>query len=45
MMDDSKFFSRVRSDTKDQSKKEKQFLEDVSSELGNLEASPTLKAT
>jgi len=37
MMDDSKFFSRVRNDTKDQSKKEKQFLDDVTSELGNLE--------
>jgi hypothetical protein len=36
-MDDSKFFSRVRNDTKDQSKKEKQFLDDVTSELGNLE--------
>jgi len=36
-MDDSKFFSRVRNDSKDQSKKEKQFLDDVTSELGNLE--------
>jgi len=36
-MDDSKFFSRVRSDTKDQSKKEKQFLDDVANELGSLE--------
>ncbi len=37
MMDDSKFFSRVRNDAKDQSKKEKQFLEDITGDLGSLE--------
>jgi hypothetical protein len=37
MIEDHKFFSRLRSESKDQSKKEKQFLDEFSSELGNLE--------
>ena len=37
MMDDNKFFSRLRGDTKNQVSKEKQFMEEVTEELGGLE--------
>ena len=37
MMQDNKFFSRLRGESRDQDRKEKKFLDDFSSELGSLE--------
>jgi hypothetical protein len=37
MMDDNRFFSKMRGENRDQQKKEKQFLDDITSELGSLE--------
>ncbi|MEW6141955.1 MAG: hypothetical protein AB1597_02210 [Chloroflexota bacterium] len=37
MLDDNRFFSRLKGEARDQTRKEKQFLEDITSELGSLE--------
>lgn len=37
MLDDNRFFSRLKGESRDQARKEKQFLEDITNELGSLE--------